>query len=229
MKKARYLSLLCALALILPLPAVAAGSASFRDVKSGDWFYPYVTELAGLGGVSGYEDGTFQPDGAITRAEVAVMALGVFPVDEILREQFGGSRIAELEEEAREENGDYWANPYLVRAGMCGVLAWDWDKALWSRPATRAEIAHILVMVYMVSKEYDQEIGIPPKDAAAYRRLLHRGGVQPLPGGGLLDVQPGNHLRGKRAGRLQAQRRRHPGGVLHHDSQPAPPGEVEAD
>ncbi len=163
MKKARYLSLLCALALILPLPAVAAGSASFRDVKSGDWFYPYVTELAGLGGVSGYEDGTFQPDGAITRAEVAVMALGVFPVDEILREQFGGSRIAELEEEAREENGDYWANPYLVRAGMCGVLAWDWDKALWSRPATRAEIAHILVMVYMVSKEYDQEIGIPPK------------------------------------------------------------------
>lgn len=166
MKKARFLSVLCGLSLILsllPLPAAAAGNTSFSDVKSGDWFYPYVTELAALKGASGYEDGTFRPNGTITRAEVAAMALGVFPVDDMLKGQFGGGRIAELERDAQEANGDYWANPYITRATLCGILAWDCDKTLWSQPATRAEIAHILVMVYMVNKEYDQEIEIPSK------------------------------------------------------------------
>ena len=48
-------------------PAAASKPLSFSDVKSGDWFYPYVTELVEAGDVNGYEDGTFRPNDSITR------------------------------------------------------------------------------------------------------------------------------------------------------------------
>ncbi len=41
----------------------------FSDVKENDWFYSYVTALASKGIITGYPDGTFAPQGNITRAE----------------------------------------------------------------------------------------------------------------------------------------------------------------
>jgi N-acetylmuramoyl-L-alanine amidase len=43
----------------------------FHDVNSNDWFYPSVIEATKAGIISGYEDGTFQPDKEITRKELA--------------------------------------------------------------------------------------------------------------------------------------------------------------
>lgn len=45
--------------------------SNFRDVKENDWFFQPVTSLAEAGGINGYEDGTFQPNKTITRAEMA--------------------------------------------------------------------------------------------------------------------------------------------------------------
>ena len=41
---------------------------SFSDVKETDWYAEAVETLAGLGVISGYEDGTFKPTRQITRA-----------------------------------------------------------------------------------------------------------------------------------------------------------------
>ncbi len=41
----------------------------FSDVPENEWFYSYVTALASKGIITGYPDGTFAPQGNITRAE----------------------------------------------------------------------------------------------------------------------------------------------------------------
>ena len=46
---------------------------SFSDVKDGSWYYKAVTTLASRGILHGYPDGTFKPQGRITRAELVTI------------------------------------------------------------------------------------------------------------------------------------------------------------
>lgn len=46
----------------------------FSDVKSSDWFAPYVQTAVDMGIFKGYEDGTFRPENTINRQELAVVA-----------------------------------------------------------------------------------------------------------------------------------------------------------
>jgi len=46
---------------------------SFADVKAADWYYADVCAAANGGYVKGYEDNTFRPNNAITRAEAAAI------------------------------------------------------------------------------------------------------------------------------------------------------------
>ena len=61
-----------ALVLSLFLPALAA---AFTDVSEGYRYYAAITYLQENGVVEGYEDGTFQPDQEVTRAEALKMIL----------------------------------------------------------------------------------------------------------------------------------------------------------
>lgn len=45
----------------------------FKDVPETHWAYEAIEELAEKGIINGYEDGTFKPDEAVTRAELATM------------------------------------------------------------------------------------------------------------------------------------------------------------
>lgn len=47
---------------------------SYSDVKDTDWYNNAVSTLGNAGIIAGYPDGTFRPDGYITRAEFAVIA-----------------------------------------------------------------------------------------------------------------------------------------------------------
>ncbi len=49
----------------------SSDAAGFKDVAKNEWFAGYVAFAKKSGVVSGYKDGTFRPDGTITRAEVA--------------------------------------------------------------------------------------------------------------------------------------------------------------
>ena len=51
----------------------ATGGAAFTDVPASHWAYSYITTCATYGWITGYEDGTFRPDRAISRAEAATM------------------------------------------------------------------------------------------------------------------------------------------------------------
>lgn len=51
----------------------SSGNATFTDVNKGDWYYDAVTTLANAGILTGYEDGSFQPNKAITIGEMAAL------------------------------------------------------------------------------------------------------------------------------------------------------------
>ena len=52
-------------------PAASAGD--FTDVASGDWYAQAVNWAASVGVVNGFDDGTFQPNAAITREQMAAI------------------------------------------------------------------------------------------------------------------------------------------------------------
>jgi hypothetical protein len=45
----------------------------FSDIPASHWAYESIMLLVGKGVISGYEDGTFRPNGLVTRSELAVM------------------------------------------------------------------------------------------------------------------------------------------------------------
>ncbi len=56
-------------------------SEYFRDVRSYDWFYDYVTFASAEGLVEGYADDTFHPNSPINRAEALQMIMNIFDVE----------------------------------------------------------------------------------------------------------------------------------------------------
>lgn len=174
MKKA--LAIILALALVLPallMPASAASNrTSFPDVKSSDWFYPYVTQLARVGGVHGLPDGTFQPKATITRAEVATIAVNLFQPQPIIEAECPANYYDAYKARVEQSLGNHWAKDAVFYAALCiddfsYVNGYD-----WTQPATRVDIAVILINVYatvMFSKGLltEEEWAIPTEDRAA--------------------------------------------------------------
>ena len=67
---------------LLILKGKASSSSSFSDIKS-QWFASAVKQLSSLGIIKGYEDGTFRPNGNITRAEFVTMVCRFFQIENV--------------------------------------------------------------------------------------------------------------------------------------------------
>ena len=64
MKKVLFILLICTL-----LISSMAFAKEFPDVASTHWAHQYISELSDQKVINGYEDGTYRPDGTVTRAE----------------------------------------------------------------------------------------------------------------------------------------------------------------
>jgi hypothetical protein len=51
---------------------------TFSDVPADNWAYPYISDVASLGLVKGYPDGTYRPTDPVTRDQMAVYVSRVF-------------------------------------------------------------------------------------------------------------------------------------------------------
>ena len=163
-----------ALALALAVPALAAEAPSFNDVTEDKWFFPYVTELAALGGASGYEDGSFRPNGTITRAEVCAILLGVFPVDGSVE----AGAVSQEEDRAQQTNGSYWANPAIARASACGLQDFGLSREEWSKPASRGD--RLPAARHLHRRPDGRPRRTRPPGLPADRGLRRSGGGQPV-------------------------------------------------
>ena len=104
---------------------VSAAPPKFHDVGAEDWFAPYVLRLSGRGVVSGYEDGSFRPNGSVTWGEALKLVL----------------RSAGFAEQGAAA-GAHWASGYLDYARRCGYLPEDAAPNL-DEPLTRAALARL--------------------------------------------------------------------------------------
>lgn len=77
----RFGALILAVILVFSL-ASQAFAAGYKDVASDHWAEDYITELSSLGFFSGYEDGTFRPDGTITYIETFAMLSRMFDLED---------------------------------------------------------------------------------------------------------------------------------------------------
>ena len=71
----RFLSIVLAVVMLLAVcsPVLTANAAGFKDVAASYWAYDEITALASKKVLAGYADGTFKPEGKVTREEFAKM------------------------------------------------------------------------------------------------------------------------------------------------------------
>ncbi|WP_068455602.1 S-layer homology domain-containing protein [Aedoeadaptatus pacaensis] len=106
-----------------------ASAASFKDVAPGAWYYDYIAKAEAAGILKGYEDGSFRPQGEITRAEFAAIATRF---DKLSPAPMAFTDVA----------NDYWAHDAIAAAYGKGWIAGYEDNTF--RPTQsikRSEVA----------------------------------------------------------------------------------------
>jgi hypothetical protein len=112
----------------------------FSDVAAGHWGHSYITNMAGKGFISGYTDGTFRPNGEITRAEFVTILAQMYVLH---------GEVSELE--FADVSADDWYAPY-VAAGydkqiVAGKSATEFDpNGKISRQEAAAMLSNVIGM-----------------------------------------------------------------------------------
>lgn len=108
----------------------------FSDVAADAWYNTPVSTLAGAGMLSGYEDGSFRPDAAITRAEFAAMALRFLEEDGLVTDEWRGSFT---------DVGDAWYTEAVETAEIHAIVSGYPDGSFRPEKAiTRAEVCAVI-------------------------------------------------------------------------------------
>ncbi|PZT52942.1 S-layer homology domain-containing protein [Paenibacillus silvae] len=128
--------------------AEAESEASFADVKANHWAESSIMAAVQAGYVKGYPDGSFKPEQAITRAELA----------NVLQHMLKGEQTAASDAAAAfKDVQQHWAQEAINRLNAAGVLTGYTDGTFRpEQPVTRAEA------VTMINKL----IGLQPASAA---------------------------------------------------------------
>ena len=108
----------------------------FPDVNASKWYNNAISTLTNGGLLTGYPDGTFRPEGTITRAEFAVIAV---------RFQFEGDPDNFPPAGMFSDVSGHWAEGYIAYAyGLGYVQGYEDGTFRPDAPITRAEVATLL-------------------------------------------------------------------------------------
>ncbi len=133
------------------IPRVLAQSSSFGDLQ-GYWGSQYVTNLAERGIIGGFPDGSFQPNGEITRAQFAAIAVKAFNLP-------SGNSARNF----RDVPANYWAAPAILAVSNSGLVTGFPDGSF--RPEERITRAQALVIL---SKALGNNTNANPDGLNAY-------------------------------------------------------------
>jgi S-layer homology domain. len=112
--------------------AVWSTENSFTDVKAADWFNNAISTMENGGIINGYPDGSFNPNGKITRAEFAAMAIRFFQDAKV-----GPSKFS--------DTIGHWAEEAIDKALEQGLITGYPDGTFRpDQPITRAEAMTIV-------------------------------------------------------------------------------------
>ena len=116
----------------------SAQSAGFADVNAGDWYATAVNWAANVGVVNGYEDGTFRPNTAITREQLAAILMNYA--------SYKGENVsARANLSGYTDQPSSWAKEAMQWAVAEGFISGVTKRELQPQGnATRAQVAAIL-------------------------------------------------------------------------------------
>ncbi|MBU0687194.1 MAG: PorV/PorQ family protein [Candidatus Margulisbacteria bacterium] len=129
----------------LELPATP--EAFFTDVKSNQWYAPYITLAAETGLVEGYPDGTFKPKKTLTRAEGITILTRFAKIGQVrIPEPLPFPDLTET----------HWAIEFIRKAKAVGMLVFI-EKQNFNPnvPFLRSEAAEILYRTPIIQKKED--------------------------------------------------------------------------
>lgn len=104
---------------------------SLSDI-SNHWGKEYITRLYDMSVVSGYEDGTFKPDGDITRAEFVKIISGLFKIESADKVNFD------------DIDGSEWYADCIQKAAACGIVNGYDGKFRPLNKITRQDVAVVI-------------------------------------------------------------------------------------
>jgi|GEM_PF-3074040 len=108
---------------------------AFTDVASGKWYYIEVAKAIGAGYMQGYADGTFKPEAAISRQELAVLIVRLLGIEE----QEPAATYADV------ANAPAWSRGAIGAVIEAGIMSGKSEGQFSPlTPTTRAEAVVIL-------------------------------------------------------------------------------------
>ena len=118
-----------------------ASPQQFPDLPA--WCSEAVNDMASQNILSGFEDGNFYPDRAMTRAQLAkVLHLIYAPeIDESAMKN--DPILSEQLEYTESVNPGSWANTHIALANSISIGEFGYKYEDWAKPATRYEMAHM--------------------------------------------------------------------------------------
>ena len=114
--KTKVFSLILALTMVLSSLGTIGFAASFSDVDSASSYSSAVSLLTALELLKGYEDGTFRPDGDITRAEFATVVVRTMGQANAAASAAGTTAFEDVAP-------DNWASGFISVAANLGILS----------------------------------------------------------------------------------------------------------
>lgn len=136
------------LALTTLISSTSVVLADYPDVSSDAWYYSYVNDISELKGFSGYEDGTFRPEGMITQEEFLKTVMCLIDGEQPALENYTPTY------ESWDSYWDAWAQPYLTRALELGIVTESDKMFTYSGiPCTRGNMAKIITRAVEYLKE----------------------------------------------------------------------------
>ncbi|WP_171651944.1 S-layer homology domain-containing protein [Paenibacillus foliorum] len=115
-----------------------SNKTSFRDIDKDNWAKSYIEILTSSGIVNGYEDGTFQPNKNISRAEMLTIISRILNLKE-LSKNGSVSLFADV-------NSGYWAKETIEKAIGAGIIQGvSTDTFAPDHNATRAEALTLII------------------------------------------------------------------------------------
>ena len=134
-----------AMTAIMAQSTVAFGAETFTDLTGYNWAKPAIENMAAQGILSGVGNQKYAPAANVTVTEFASMAMRAYGGKDVaitLSNEQGNL------EEIEAVNGNYWGNTTICAAQKFGLTdRFGLDKGRWSEPATRAEMATIVMTI----------------------------------------------------------------------------------
>ncbi|MDP5275240.1 S-layer homology domain-containing protein [Chengkuizengella axinellae] len=141
-KLIKYILILTFVFLVVSTSAIA-GASSFTDTKS-HWAESSIEKMSEEGHIGGYPDGSFKPEGQITRAEFTAILTRIVGIDEV-KNPF------------QDANDAKWADGIIGGAEEVGMI----EKSEYgsnfnpNTPITRLEMAKMIARAFVLEDEYE--------------------------------------------------------------------------